>query len=91
MKMLDADNWDEAVTRGGRGMGCEGGWSTAKEELTFHIDALLFAEGRAELLHFGGKATLGILCGERVMLCDVGPSWWKGMIGRGGDGADLLD
>jgi len=79
------------VTRGGRGTGCEGGWSTAKEELTFHIDALLFAEGRAELLHFCGKATLGILCGERVMLCDVGPSWWKGMIGRGGDGADLLD
>ena len=49
----------------------------AKEELTFHIDALLFAEGRAELLHFGGEATLGILSGERVMLCDVGPSWWK--------------
>jgi hypothetical protein len=42
-------------------------------------------------LHFGGEATLGILSGERVMLCDVGPSWWKGMIGRGGHGADLLD
>ena len=60
------------VTRGGTG--CV---KRAKEELTFHIDALLFAEGRAELLHFGGEATLGILSGERVMLCDVGPSWWK--------------
>ena len=79
------------MTRGGRGTGCEGGWRTAKEELTFHIDALLFAEGRAELLHFGGEATLGILSGERVMLCDVGPSWWKGVIGRGGDGTDSLD
>lgn len=50
--------------------------------LTFHIDALLFAEGRAELLHLGGKATLGILCSERVMLCSVRPSWWKGMVRR---------
>ena len=72
-------------------MGGGGDGALRKEELTFHIDALLFAEGRAELLHFGGEATLGILSGERVMLCDVGPSWWKGMIGRGGHGADLLD
>jgi hypothetical protein len=62
-----------------------------KDVLTFHIDALLFAECRAELLHFGSEATLSILSGERVMLCDVGPSWWKGMIGRCGDSADVLD
>jgi hypothetical protein len=61
-----------------------------KEELTFQIDALFFAEGRAELLHLGGEATLCIPSGERVMLCDVGPSWWKGMIGSG-KGADVLD
>jgi hypothetical protein len=73
------------VTHLERGMGC------VKEELTFHIDALLFAESRAELLHFGGEATLGILSSERVMLCDVGPSWWKGMIGGGGDSTNVLD
>jgi len=59
---------------------------------TFHIDALLFAEGRTELLNFGGKATLGIASSERVMLWDVvEPSWWKRMIGRGSEGADALD
>ena len=75
---------------GGTGYGACG--SKGGEELTFHIDALLFAEGRAELLNFGGEATLGIPSGVRVMLCDVGPSWWKRMIRSGGsDCANLLD
>jgi hypothetical protein len=60
-------------------------------ELTFHIDSLLFAEGRAELLHLGGETTLGVSSGERVMLCGVGPGRWKRMIGGGCEGADALD
>ncbi len=83
VKLSDA----EIVTRGGRGMGCEEGG----KELTFHIDSLFFAEGRAELLHLGCKTMLGISSGERVMLWGVGPGWWKRMIGRGSDGADALD
>jgi hypothetical protein len=61
------------------------------KELTFHIDSLFFAECRAELLHLGCETTLSVSSGERVMLCDVGPGWWKRMIGRGCDGADALD
>ena len=52
------------------------------KELTFHIDSLFFAEGRAELLHLGCETMLGVSSGERVMLCGVGPGWWKRMIGR---------
>jgi len=48
----------------------------------FHIDSLFFAEGSAELLHLGCETTLGVTSGERVMLCGVGPGWWKRMIGR---------
>lgn len=61
------------------------------KELTFHIDTLFLAEGRAELLHLGRETMLGISSGERVMLCGVGPGRWKRMIGRGCDLADALD
>jgi hypothetical protein len=68
------------------------GWRTKGKELTFHIDTLLFAEGRTELLHFGSETTLGIAGGERVMLYDVvEPSWWKRMIGGRCECADALD
>ncbi len=63
----------------------------SRKELTFHIDSLFFAEGRAELLHLGRETTLGVSSGERVMMCGVGPGWWKRMIERGCNRADALD
>lgn len=64
---------------------CEG------EELTFHIDSLFFAEGSAELLHFGGETMLGVSSGERVMSCGFGPGRRKRVIGGGCDDANALD
>jgi hypothetical protein len=50
---------------------------------------LLFAECRAEFLHFGSKAALGILGGKNMMLSDImRTSWGKGMISND---ADTLD
>ena len=60
-------------------------------QLTFHIDSLFLAEGSAQLLHFGGKTTLGVSSGERVMLHGVGPGRRKRVIGGGCEDANALD
>ena len=58
-------------------------------QLTVHIDALLLAEGGAELLDLGGEGALHVL--RRTPLMCGGRDRWKRVGRLGGGGGDGLD